>query len=168
MKAVIDRENHAYVCVNRCRPVYFSAPAPGRIMKKMKDVPEHDRPREKIAKKGVAALTDTELIEAILGRGVENRDVRMIARDIAAMLAIRPGRSGMKMCWTIGGMGPTKAAQIMACLELGRRRYETGSCRKDPEAGGCPAARRHLPGKTAGIFYLHQPFRCRRGDQEPC
>jgi DNA repair protein RadC len=24
----------------------------------------------------------------------------------------------------IGGIGPTKAAQIMACLELGRRRYE--------------------------------------------
>jgi len=35
------------------------------------------------ARRGAAALTDTELVEAILGRGTINRDVRMIARDIA-------------------------------------------------------------------------------------
>ena len=99
-------------------------PAPGRIMKKMKDVPEHDRPREKIAKKGVAALTDTELIEAILGRGVINRDVRMIARDLAAMFGDHTREIRYEDVLTIGGIGPTKAAQIMACLELGRRRYE--------------------------------------------
>jgi DNA repair protein RadC len=93
-------------------------------MKKMKDVPEHDRPREKIAKKGVVALTDTELIEAILGRGVINRDVRTIARDIAAMLGDHTREIRYEDMLAIGGIGPTKAAQIMACLELGRRRYE--------------------------------------------
>jgi DNA repair protein RadC len=93
-------------------------------MKKMKDVPEHDRPREKIAKKGVVALTDTELIEAILGRGTINRDVRTIARDIAAMLGDRTREIRYEDMLAIGGIGPTKAAQIMACLELGRRRYE--------------------------------------------
>jgi DNA repair protein RadC len=93
-------------------------------MKKMKDVPEHDRPREKIAKKGVAALTDTELIEAILGRGVVHRDVRMIARDIAAMFADHTREIMYEDVLTIEGIGPTKAAQIMACLELGRRKYE--------------------------------------------
>ena len=97
-------------------------------MKKMKDVPEHDRPREKIAKKGVTSLTDTELIEAILGRGIQNRDVRMIARDIAAKLGDRTRETRYDDMLAIGGIGPTKAAQIIACLELGRRRYEpTGS-----------------------------------------
>jgi len=93
-------------------------------MKKMKDVPERDRPREKIAKKGAAALTDTELVEAILGRGTINRDVRMIARDIAAMLGDRTREIRYEDVLAIGGIGPTKAGQIMACLELGRRRYE--------------------------------------------
>jgi DNA repair protein RadC len=93
-------------------------------MKKMKDVPEHDRPREKIAKKGVVALTDTELIEAILGRGTINRDVRTIARDIAAMMRDHTREIRYDDVLAIGGIGPTKAAQIMACLELGRRRYE--------------------------------------------
>ncbi|MFA6363427.1 DNA repair protein RadC [Methanoregula sp.] len=104
-------------------------------MKKMKDVPKHDRPREKIAIKGVAALTDTELIEAILGRGVINRDVRTIARDIAAMFCDHTREIRYEDVLAIGGIGPTKAAQIMACLELGRRRYEpTGAITiKKPE-----------------------------------
>ncbi len=93
-------------------------------MKKMKDVPEYDRPREKIAKKGVRALTTTELIEAIIGRGVQNRDVRVIARDIASMLEDPFRQIRYEELLAIGGTGPTKAAQIMACLELGRRRYE--------------------------------------------
>jgi DNA repair protein RadC len=93
-------------------------------MRKMKDVPEPDRPREKIAKKGVVALTDTELIEAILGRGTINRDVRTIARDIAALMSDHTREIRYEDVLAIGGIGPTKAAQIMACLELGRRRYE--------------------------------------------
>ncbi|MGA2161527.1 MAG: DNA repair protein RadC [Methanoregula sp.] len=93
-------------------------------MKKMKDVPVPDRPREKIAKKGVTSLTDTELIEAIIGRGVKNRDVRMIARDIAAVLNDHNREIQYDNILTMEGIGPTKAAQIVACLELGRRRYE--------------------------------------------
>ncbi len=90
----------------------------------MKDVPECDRPREKIAKRGVNTLTDTELIEAIIGMGVQNRDVRVIARDIAAMLQDPDHQIRYEDLLAVSGTGPTKAAQIMACLELGRRRYE--------------------------------------------
>jgi DNA repair protein RadC len=93
-------------------------------MKKMMDLPAHDRPREKIAKRGVQALTDTELIEAIIGRGVPNRDVRAIAHDIALLLGGPDRQIRYKDLLEIGGMGPTRAAQIMASLELGRRRYE--------------------------------------------
>jgi len=98
-------------------------------MKKMKDVPEHDRPREKLAKKGVTALSDTELIEAILGRGTKNRDVRAISRDIAGLLG-DPGH-GIRYedILSVDGIGPTKAAQVLACLELGRRRYEPAGAR---------------------------------------
>ena len=93
-------------------------------MKKMKDVPQSDRPREKLAKKGVFALSDTELIETIIGRGVQNRDVRVIARDISVMLEDPDREIRYEDLLAVGGTGPTKAAQIMACLELGRRRYK--------------------------------------------
>ena len=36
-------------------------------MKTIKDLPEHSRPREKLREKGVSALTDEELVAAILG-----------------------------------------------------------------------------------------------------
>ena len=96
----------------------------------MKEVPESDRPREKIAKRGVQSLTDTELIEAIIGRGVKNRDVRVIARDIATMLQDPDRQIQFGDLLAVCGTGPTKAAQIMACLELGRRRYEPSGALK--------------------------------------
>lgn len=36
-------------------------------MKIIKDMPEHSRPREKLREKGASALTDEELVAAILG-----------------------------------------------------------------------------------------------------
>ena len=38
-------------------------------MKTIKDLPEHSRPREKLREKGAVALTDEELVAAILGMG---------------------------------------------------------------------------------------------------
>jgi DNA repair protein RadC len=90
-------------------------------MKKMKDVAKRDRPREKIAKKGVAALTEQELIESILGRGTRGTDVREIARQICGLLKDHKGTIRYDDLLPVRGIGPSKAAQIMACFELGRR-----------------------------------------------
>jgi len=95
-------------------------------MKKMKDVPIRDRPREKIASKGVSALSDTELIEAIIGRGTKNKDVRTLAKEICSLIQ----KHRQKICYQdlqkIDGIGPTKASQITACFELSRRYSPTG------------------------------------------
>jgi DNA repair protein RadC len=91
-------------------------------MKKMRDLPVQDRPREKIAKKGAAALSDTELVEAIIGRGTRQRDVREIARDICGILRAREDIR-YEDIRAIGGIGPTRASQIMACFEMGRRYF---------------------------------------------
>ena len=47
-------------------------------MKIIKDMAEHNRPREKLREKGAAALTDEELVAAILGMGMAGVDVRTI------------------------------------------------------------------------------------------
>ena len=99
-------------------------------MKKMKDVPQKDRPREKIASKGASALTDTELIEAIIGRGTKSRGVREIAKDINRLVLERGNAIGYNDLQSIEGIGPTKASQIMSCFELGRRYFQS----KDPGA----------------------------------
>ena len=92
-------------------------------MKKMKDMPQMDRPREKIASKGASALSDTELIEAIIGRGTRNRDVREISKDISRLMNEQGNAIGYTDLQAIEGIGPTKASQIMSCFELGRRYF---------------------------------------------
>jgi DNA repair protein RadC len=90
-------------------------------MKKMKDVPMLDRPREKIARKGVRSLTDQELIESILGMGTQCKDVREMAKEICGILKEQRGAIHYDALQSVVGIGPSKAAQIMACFELGRR-----------------------------------------------
>ncbi len=91
-------------------------------MKKMRDVPELDRPREKIAGKGATSLTDSELIEVIIGRGTKDNDVRKIAKEISGLIG-QTGSLRIGDLTAIQGVGPSKASQILACLELGRRRF---------------------------------------------
>lgn len=101
-------------------------PKRGQVsMKKMRDVPSRDRPREKIAGKGVSALSDTELIEAIIGRGTKNNDVREIAQEIGVLLKREGNKISYEGLQTIDGIGPTKASQITACFELGRRYFSS-------------------------------------------
>ncbi len=102
----------------------------------MRDVPENDRPREKIARKGATALSDTELIEAILGRGTRNRDVRELSKDISRLVTERGSSLSYEDLQSISGIGPSKASQIMSCFELGRRYFgsrEPGSKVTRPE-----------------------------------
>ncbi|MGA2120696.1 MAG: DNA repair protein RadC [Methanoregula sp.] len=91
-------------------------------MRKMRDVPLQDRPREKIEKKGASALSDTELIEAIIGRGTRQRDVREIAKDVCGILKEKQDIR-YETIRAIEGIGPTRASQIMACFEMGRRYF---------------------------------------------
>jgi DNA repair protein RadC len=94
-------------------------------MRKMKDVPLQDRPREKIAKRGVSVLSDNELIEAILGKGTRTRDVRMISQEICGLLKDWGQTLRYEDLCAIDGIGPGRASQIMACFEMGRRYFET-------------------------------------------
>jgi len=93
-------------------------------MKKMKELPVRDRPREKIACKGASVLSDNELIEAIIGRGTKNKDVREISKEIGGLIQQHRHDLQYKDLQEVEGIGPTKASQIIACFELGRRYFK--------------------------------------------
>ena len=95
-------------------------------MKTMKDISPNDRPREKIAKKGASALSDTELIEAIIGRGTKKKDVRVLAKEICGLIQKHKEKIRYDDLAAIEGIGPSKASQITACFELSRRYSSTG------------------------------------------
>ena len=90
-------------------------------MKTIKDMPEHARPREKLREKGPKALTDEELVAAILGMGTTGVDVRTMAKQVVSL--IREHKEGLSLdhLLEVPGMGLAKAAQILSAFELARR-----------------------------------------------
>lgn len=80
-----------------------------------------DRPREKMQRKGAAALSDFELLEALIGNGTSHADVGRLARRVLAMLEKNPGELTHEALLTIPGVGPAITTKILASLELARR-----------------------------------------------
>jgi DNA repair protein RadC len=89
--------------------------------KAIKDMPEHSRPREKLREKGAAALTDEELVAAILGMGTAGIDVRTIARQVAGLIQEHREALTLDHLLSVPGMGLAKAGQILSAFELARR-----------------------------------------------
>lgn len=79
-------------------------------MKTIKDLPKHSRPREKLQERGASALTDEELVAAILGMGTAGIDVRTMAKQVAGL--IREHREALTVdhLLSVPGMGLAKAA----------------------------------------------------------
>jgi DNA repair protein RadC len=89
----------------------------------MKAIAEHDRPREKLARLGAAALGDNELVAIVLGQGQPRVGALDLANHTLAAIGGVPGlsRVGSDELRRIGGIGPARAAQLLAAVELGRR-----------------------------------------------
>jgi len=90
-------------------------------MKTIKDMPQHSRPREKLRERGASALTDEELVAAILGRGIEGMDIVTMARNVARLIREHREDLSVDHLTSVPGMGLAKAAQILSAFELARR-----------------------------------------------
>lgn len=90
-------------------------------LKKIKDVPAFDRPREKMIKKGPRSLSNLELIAAILGNGCRGKDVYEVAGEIVKMVEKDFEKLSVLKLKRIWGMGTAKACQIIAAVEFSRR-----------------------------------------------
>lgn len=89
------------------------------------DLADSDRPREKALEKGIAVLTDTELLAIILGSGMPGKSVlelsREILRDNQNSLARLSLMSTRELTSKYHGVGPAKAISLVAAIELGSR-----------------------------------------------
>ncbi len=90
-------------------------------MKKIKNIPKFDRPREKLQKKGVKALSNLELMAAILGKGVKGRDVFQVAKDVLKVAENNFDNLTVERLEKIDGIGLAKACQILSAIELSKR-----------------------------------------------
>lgn len=89
----------------------------------MTPVAVRDRPREKLARLGVSALGDNELLALILGSGTRRLNALALANlvlDSSGGLHGLPTASRDELR-RIAGVGGARAAQVLAAIELGRR-----------------------------------------------
>ena len=93
------------------------------VFLRIRQWPEDERPRERLLKKGSESLTDAQLLAILLRTG----KVKTSALTIAVELLKRAGslralgQLSAEELQTVGGIGPAKAAQVKAALELGKR-----------------------------------------------
>ncbi|MDU1889992.1 MAG: DNA repair protein RadC [Dysgonomonas sp.] len=92
----------------------------------IKDWAEEDRPREKMLLKGVASLSDAELLGILIGSGNKNETAVELAQRIlhsASNNLNTLGKLEIKdLIKNFNGIGEAKAITIVAALELGKRR----------------------------------------------
>ena len=89
--------------------------------KTIKELPQHTRPREKLRERGPAALTDEELVAAIIGMGTAGVDVRTMARHVVALIREHREAVTLEQLVSVPGMGLAKSGQILSSFELARR-----------------------------------------------
>ncbi|AMY10201.1 DNA repair protein RadC [Luteitalea pratensis] len=106
-----------------------------------------DRPREKLAEQGKAALGDNELLAVLLGHGAAG----ITALDLAnRLLADLGGLRGLARVSPVElsrrrGVGPATASRLVAAIELGRRSVVRAGPARLQIAAAVDAARYLLP-----------------------
>ncbi len=89
----------------------------------IKSWPLDDRPREKLLRKGAAALSSSELLAILLGTGVQGESAIDLARRIMDKFGTfrNMSHTDARDWKEFKGLGPAKLAHIQAALEIGRR-----------------------------------------------
>lgn len=95
------------------QPVYY----------RIQDLAEEERPRERLEKSGPQGLSNAELLAILLRVGVPGENAIQVGQRLLVDLGGLQGihRATFAEICNQHGIGPAKAAQIQAAIELGRR-----------------------------------------------
>lgn len=90
----------------------------------IKEMPLDERPREKMQRQGISALSNAELLAILIGSGTKNVSAIALANQILTLE--KSGISHLADCLPeelscIPGIGSAKSCQIVAAIELGKR-----------------------------------------------
>ena len=90
---------------------------------KIADLPQADRPRERLLRYAAAALSNSELLAIILRVGGAGQNAIRLSETVLARFEGLAGlaRAGVGDLTQVKGIGEAKVAQIKSALELGRR-----------------------------------------------
>ncbi len=108
---------------------------------RVKDLPESDRPRERLLRQGSRALSDREVLALVLGAGMPGCDaIEMAARLIderGGLVAL--AQADPHTLSRLRGVGPARAARVTAAFELARRAAGVAERRRIRGSGISPS-----------------------------
>ena len=92
-------------------------------MTMIRDIPKNDRPIERLVNNGVNTLSDTELLTILLKTGTKAKSAKNLAEEILKQTGniYKLKNINIEELYKIKGIGITKAANILAAIELGNR-----------------------------------------------
>lgn len=90
-------------------------------VRRLSEIPAIDRPREKLVRKGVPALSDFELLEVLVGNGNAHADVSQVARQLLKVFRRGTDTLNYESLMQLRGVSTAQATKILASLELARR-----------------------------------------------
>lgn len=100
----------------------------------LRDLPEEERPREKLIAHGVQMLTNAELLAVLLRSGSKKMSVLHLAENLLSLYKEKGLSSIVNLSAhqlsSLHGIGPAKAAAVLAAVELGRRIAQEPSGKK--------------------------------------
>lgn len=128
----------------------------------IKELPEDDRPRERLEAYGPGALSNAELIAILLGGGYRNFSALNLAQHLLQQFDGLAGisRADLDELRAAKGIGLAKASSLLAAAELGRRVASTGKRERpqisSPKAAGDLLIPKYgdLPKENVGILAL--------------
>ena len=119
----------------------------------LRDLPEDERPREKLLAKGAAALADAELIAIFLRTGTPGKSAIELGRELLKRYGSlgKIAASSLSEFVETDGLGVAKYAQFQAAFELSRRALAE-QMRDSDNLNSPEAVRRYLR-----LWLEHQP-----------
>ncbi|MFP4230008.1 MAG: RadC family protein [Candidatus Nanohaloarchaea archaeon] len=86
------------------------------------DMPESERPREKLEEKGVEALSDAELLAILLRTGIQGKNVKELSYEVLEEFSLEKlSEASLEDLKQLEGISRVKAGQLKAIGELGLR-----------------------------------------------
>lgn len=99
----------------------------------IKDMPSSERPQEKLLYRGASSLSNSELLALVIRTGTRDKSSIQLAEDVIAYTSNEKGslyKADVKELVNIDGIGFSKAASIVAGMELAKRFMADGEARQ--------------------------------------
>ena len=124
----------------------------------VKQLPESERPREKLEERGVSALSNVELLSIILRKGIKGKNVKELSGEILEEVSLDGlADRSLDELKDFDGISRVKAGQLLAAGELGRRMKRTEKERLESFADVRSQVEdlKFLESEKARVFYLN-------------